>query len=191
MARTIFYLHGFLSAPTGPKATLVRRECERRGLNFIAPDMNRKPLEVWNALCSLVRDRDIGDYGIVASSLGGFYAARIVADTGCRAVLINPAVRPWDYLEPYRGIQKTRAGAEVLVRSEYAEELRALDFVKLKSPKNILLVLSTADEVLDYHEAEKRFPLSPVLKLEDENHAVSGFEHIVSRVVDFLSPQKG
>jgi uncharacterized protein len=94
-------------------------------------------------------------------------------------------------LEPYKGFQKTRAGTEVLVRGEYAEQLRSLNFAQLKSPKNLLLVLSTADEVLDYHEAEKRFPLSPVIKLEGENHAVSGFEHIVSRVVDFLAPQKG
>ena len=40
----------------------------------------------------------------VGSSLGGFYATHLAERFGARAAMINPAVRPYDDLAPWRGV---------------------------------------------------------------------------------------
>ena len=39
---------------------------------------------------------------LIGSSLGGFYATFLAEKYGARAVVINPAIRPYDDLRPYR-----------------------------------------------------------------------------------------
>lgn len=191
MIRTVLYLHGFLSSPTGLKAGLVREECERRALAFLAPNLNAEPMWVWQRIREILKMYEPGTVGIVGSSLGGFYAARLLNDYAYRAVLINPAVRPWDFIEPFVGECKASDGRLVVVKKAYAEQLRKLKTVELQDPLQVLVALSTADEVLDWKEARKAFTGSPFLMLENENHAVSRFARYVSQVVDFLTERKG
>ncbi len=189
--QTIFYLHGFLSSPTGPKAALVAKECEKRGIEFVALDMNEAPLVIYEKLKKELQKRAPDTFGLIGSSLGGFYANRFASEFGCKTVLINPATEPWLTIKSYVGEQKTRDGRVVLVKEEYGKELQSLETKVLKYPEKMLLVLSLADEVLNWKETEKRFSMVKTLKLPNEDHAVSGFEKIVSQVIDYFVPQKG
>ena len=182
MLGTVLYLHGFLSGPTGLKARLVQQECQKRSLACLVPDLNEEPTKVWQQILALLKTYEPGTIGIVASSLGGFYAARALGDVACRAVLINPATRPWDAIEAFLGEQKTSDGRLVVIKKEYAEQLRALQ---------VLVALSTADEVLNWKEARDAFSDSPLLMLENADHAVSHFARYVSQVIDFLTERKG
>ena len=75
MLGTVLYLHGFLSGPTGLKARLVQQECQKRSLACLVPDLNEEPTKVWQQILALLKTYEPGTIGIVASSLGGFYAA--------------------------------------------------------------------------------------------------------------------
>ncbi len=191
MVQTIFYLHGFLSSPTGPKATLVSQECAKRGIDFVAPDMNEEPKVLFEKLQDALKGKDPESFGLIGSSLGGFYATRLASEFGCKTVLINPATEPWLTIKNFLGKQVTREGKVVFVKEAYGAELQELQVKEVKYPERMLLVLSMADEVLNWKETEKRFSMVKTLKLPNEDHAVSGFSKIVSEVVDYLVPQKG
>ncbi len=191
MVQTIFYLHGFLSSPTGPKATLLAQECARRGIDFVAPDMNEAPGVIYEKLYTALKEKDPASFGLIGSSLGGFYANRLASEFGCKTVLINPATEPWRTIKNYLGEQRTREGKVVLVKEVYGKELQALRTEVVKYPERMLLVLSLADEVLNWKETEERFCKVKTLKLPHENHAVSGFSKIVTRVIDYFVPQEG
>ena len=191
MVQTIFYLHGFLSSPTGPKAALLSEECAKRGISFVAPDMNEEPLILYEKLKKELKGKDPASFGLIGSSLGGFYATRLASQFGCKTVLINPATAPWLTIKNFLGKQLTRDGKVVVVKEEYGAELQSLYSDVVKYPERMLLVLSLADEVLNWKETEKRFSMVKTLKLPNEDHAVSGFSKIVSQVVDYFVPQKG
>ena len=65
---------------------------------------------------------------VVGSSLGGFYATVVAERTGCRAVLLNPAVDPARDLARYIGEQTPFHDPDehFVFRAEYVDELRAL-----------------------------------------------------------------
>lgn len=90
----------------------------------------------------------------VGSSLGGYYATCAAERTGARAILINPAVRPWRDLAPYRGTQTNlHSGAAFEVTDRHFDELRALSVRAITLPRRYLLLAQSGDEVLDYREA--------------------------------------
>ena len=91
---------------------------------------------------------------IVGSSLGGFYATHLAERFGTRAVLINPAIRPYDDLAPYAGLQTNLyTGETFVVTAAHFDELRKLAVGRITRPERYLLLVQSGDEVLDYREA--------------------------------------
>ncbi len=153
--------------------------------------MNEEPKVLFEKLQDALKRKDPESFGLIGSSLGGFYATRLASEFGCKTVLINPATEPWLTIKNFLGKQVTREGKVVFVKEAYGAELQELQVKEVKYPERMLLVLSMADEVLNWKETEKRFSMVKTLKLPNEDHAVSGFSKIVSEVVDYLVPQKG
>ena len=73
---------------------------------------------------------------VIGSSLGGFYATWVATQTGCRAVLLNPAVHPARDLAAYVGEQTSFHNPEdhFFFQPGFVDELRALDAGPLKDP---------------------------------------------------------
>lgn len=188
MIRTVLYLHGFLSGPGSNKARLLRKLCEEKGVCYVAPDLNVAPREA----AALIRSEydkasQRGEVAVAGASLGGFYAAWLAARTGIRAVLINPAVRPWEIVKHYNGEYKSFAGDKtVRVTPEYASDLLALDAAPFSDPSRVLMLLSTGDEVLDWTEAAARYAGAQSIVIEGSDHRVSNFEDYAAGVRDFL-----
>jgi predicted esterase YcpF (UPF0227 family) len=154
---TIVYLHGFRSSPASVKATELRAAVDalppgtRPTLHI--PDLQCGPASAIAHVARLVEGAQ-EPVTVVGSSLGGYYATHLAERYGSRAVLINPAVRPYDDLQPYLGIQTNLYTGEAFeVTMAHFAELRALRVARITRPARYCLMVETGDEVLDYREA--------------------------------------
>ena len=156
---TIVYLHGFRSSPASVKATQFRQAVEMLPIEvrpqLHVPDLQHRPSAAiaqvadWVAQCA-----NIADLTFVGSSLGGYYATHLAERFGARAAMINPAVRPYEDLKPYVGMQTNMySGETFVVTPAHFAELAALGVGRITRPSRYLLLVQTGDEVLDWREA--------------------------------------
>ena len=154
---TIVYLHGFRSSPQSVKARLLADAVAAlppaRRPRLEVPALAHEPARAVAAVADWVRANVIAGEALtfVGSSLGGYYATQLAEATGARAVLINPAVRPYADLAPYVGPQTnlyTGETFEVMPRHFY--ELRAMAVTRITRPERYLLLARSGDEVLDW-----------------------------------------
>jgi len=163
LVTTIVYLHGFRSSPASSKATRLRAVVDalpppRRPLLHI-PALAHVPAAAVAAVAAWVeRHADLRALTFVGSSLGGYYAAHLAERFAARAVMINPAIRPYDDLQSWRGVQTNLYTGEAFdVTDAHFAELRALGVAGITRPERYFLLVETGDEVLDYREAVAYF----------------------------------
>lgn len=185
--KTIIYLHGFLSSPASLKGWVFGEKARARGLTYKAPDLNvTDPRCLPFLLDDLLRGESAESVAVIGSSLGGFYAAWLAGRRPVRTLLINPAVRPWLFVEKYLGEQKTADGRTLLIRPDFAQSLEAMRPGAFASPQQVLVTVTTGDEVLDWHEALRVYPASPQYVIEGSDHAVSDIDRYADALTDFL-----
>src|SRR5512145_1732967 len=146
----LIYIHGFNSSPASAKAQLLKARLEAlgRGAEFAAPGLPHSPAQA-AALLEKLADAHRGA-ALVGSSLGGYYATWLAEKRGMRAVLLNPAVRPYELLAPLIGRQKNfHTGEEYDFTAQHVVELRGLEVERI-TPARYLLIVAKGDEVLDY-----------------------------------------
>ncbi len=129
-----------------------------------------------------------GRMGVIGSSLGGFYATHVAEATGCRAVLLNPAVDPARDLARYIGEQTAwhDPGERFYFEPRFVDELRALESGEIRDPGNYFAVIAKGDEVLDWREMTGRYAGSRIKLLEGSDHALSDFDGHIDEVFAFL-----
>jgi len=187
----LLYLHGFRSSPRSTKASRMARCIAERhpDVRWWCPQLPPSPREAMDLVKQGIADWPRATMAVVGSSLGGFYATWVTGMTGCRAVLLNPAVNPARDLTRYIGDQTLwhDPGAHFHFRPEYIDELRALEVGPLKRPERVFAVIAKGDEVLDWREMTARYPGSRVKLVEGEDHALSDFERLhLDDVLAFL-----
>ena len=125
---------------------------------------------------------------VIGSSLGGFYATYFAEQSGCKAVLLNPAVNPARDLEKYIGEQTSWHDAEAgfFFQPAYIQELRHLTLVGLKQPAQYLALIAKGDEVLDWHEMQARYAGAKLHIIEGGDHAISDFAQHLPAVMAHL-----
>lgn len=159
--RTIVYLHGFRSSPASVKATTLARAVEALPPlvhpRYLVPALHHDPARAIADVLGILREQGVDEAAeltLVGSSLGGYYATHLAERLGARAVLVNPAVRPYDDLQPYVGAQTNLyTGETFVVTPAHFAALAALRVTKITRPERYLLLVQTGDEVLDYREA--------------------------------------
>ena len=89
----LLYLHGFRSSPRSAKALKVGQRVARDhpAVTWWCPALPPSPAQAMDLLRQGTAGWPVDRMAVVGSSLGGFYATRLALDTGCRAVLLNPA----------------------------------------------------------------------------------------------------
>lgn len=183
------YLHGFLSSPQSLKAQQLVRfyETHLTAQQLSVPDLPFAPadaIEVARAELKRLQQRFSQVY-IIGSSLGGFYATHLAETEGVPAVLVNPAVRPFDLFEHYLGPNTHYYSGEVHeLTHEHIGQLRALDCAQIQQPERLLLLLQTGDETLDYRLAAELYRNSPAWLEGGGNHS---FEHFIERMPMLLA----
>jgi predicted esterase YcpF (UPF0227 family) len=186
----LLYLHGFRSSPRSFKAQRMAAIVGERhpGLTWWCPQLPPSPKEAMALVADGIRSWPREAMAVVGSSLGGFYATWIAQETGCRAVLLNPAVHAARDLKRYIGEQKSwHDPAETFYFApEYVEELRALEPVELTRPERYFAVIAKGDEVLDWREMTARYPGVAMKLLAGGDHALSDFDAHLDEILRFL-----
>jgi predicted esterase YcpF (UPF0227 family) len=183
--RLIVYLHGFNSSPASFKAQAL---CARlvalgRAHEFIAPALPPAPAVAAALLEKLAQEHP--QAVLVGSSLGGYYATMLAERFAMRAVLVNPAVRPYELLAGHVGRQKNfHSGEEYEFTARHVAELRALE-VDTITPQRYLLIVATGDEVLDYRHAVEKYRGAEGLVIAGGDHGFSDFASHLDSVLGF------
>ncbi|OWW19036.1 YqiA/YcfP family alpha/beta fold hydrolase [Noviherbaspirillum denitrificans] len=189
----ILYLHGFRSSPASFKARLIGEKMVAlgRGGEYRCPQLPASPREAM-ALAEALVAPDPANVTLVGSSLGGYYATWLAEKFGCRAVLLNPAVKPPRDLEKYVGVTTAyHSDAPFEFKREYIDELKALAVERITRPERYLLMAATGDEVLDWREMTAHYPGARQHIIEGSDHGISEFAQYLDEVLAFCGIDAG
>lgn len=191
MATThLLYLHGFRSSPKSFKAQRMHAVVGDRhpAVHWWCPQLPPSPA----AAARLIEEGTAGwprdGMAVVGSSLGGYYATWVAERTGCRAVLLNPAVDPARDLAGHVGVQTAWHDPDerFVVEPGFADELRALACGPVAHPERYFAVIAKGDEVLDWREMTGRYPGVRTKLLEGSDHGLTDFDDHVEEILGFL-----
>jgi uncharacterized protein len=126
---------------------------------------------------------------VVGSSLGGFYATAVAETTGCKAVLLNPAVDPARDLARYVGEQTLFHSPHERFdfRPEFVDELRQLAVPTITQAQRYCAIIAKGDELLSWREMCARYPGADIRLLEGGDHALSDFDDHLPALLAFLA----
>lgn len=193
MKPVLLYLHGFNSSPGSAKAQQMAAWVaeHRPDIEVVIPAQPNTPAAAWAAIEQTIanlQNRYGSEFklGAVGSSLGGFMATRVSEQYGCRAALINPAVRPHELLCDYLGPQTNPyTGEQYELLPEHMDELRALA-VPVTAPARLWVLQQQEDEVLDYRKALDEYRFARLSLECGGDHAFVAFERYPAQIIRFL-----
>ncbi|MET3433165.1 putative esterase YcpF (UPF0227 family) [Herbaspirillum seropedicae] len=184
----ILYLHGFRSSPQSYKARLMGQRMADLGLqeHYLCPQLPASPAAAIALAGALVAQVEPAQLTVVGSSLGGFYATWLAERLGCRAVLLNPAVKPPRDLESYVGVSTQYHSDEPFeFKHEYIAELQTLVVPAITRPERYFLIAATGDEVLDWREMVAHYPLARQTVIQGSDHGIAEFADYLDEVLAF------
>ena len=183
----LIYLHGFRSSAASFKARLIgeRMAAIGRSAEYACPSLPVAPDE------AMARVEAIGRLGpddtLVGSSLGGCYATALAERHGCRAVLLNPALRAADrlsgHLGPQTGYHDPAQRFELL--PALLEALRVLEVRAITRPQRYLLIAATGDALLDWREMVAFYAGARHVVIQGSDHGLSDFAQHLDTVLGF------
>jgi predicted esterase YcpF (UPF0227 family) len=184
----ILYLHGFRSSPQSFKARLIgeRLNALGRGADYLCPQLPASP-KAAIALASQLTSQPVpAELVLIGSSLGGYYATWLAERVGCRAVLLNPAVKPPRDLEKYVGVTTSFHSDEPFeFKREYIDELKSFAVDRITDAHRYFLIAATADEVLDWREMVAHYPGAKHCVIQGSDHGISDFHEYLDMVLGF------
>ena len=111
-----------------------------------------------NFYLDFLEQLDLTGVHLIGSSLGGFWAQVLAPEFDASMVLINPSVRPDETLARHVGRYRNEAtGGETVLTATDVAELRHYRVEPCDPRVPTLVLLDSADEVLDYRVAEAAF----------------------------------
>ena len=190
----LLYLHGFLSSPRSQKAEQTLHYCEKIGLgnNIAVPTLRHGPARSIAELRTLIEDKAGHGVMLMGSSLGGYYATCLAEEYDLPAVLINPAVRPFEFWQTHVGEHRNFHTDEIhRVTEDHIDELRQLDKSPLSRPENFRVYLQTGDETLDFRQAVSKFGEAHCIVRDNGNHSYENYVSELPAMFDFLLSRIG
>jgi len=188
------YLHGFLSSPASLKAQQLQTYFDQQGMSqqLMIPALAFEPSaaieQARQAVEQMLNREGIARVIIIGSSLGGYYATWLSQQYGGKAVVINPAVRPYELFDDYLGPNRHYYdGQTYVLEMKHIDQLRQLEVDTLRNPDDILLLLQTGDETLDYRLAADKYRHCPSWLEAGGNHSFIGFIDHLPKIFCFAA----
>jgi uncharacterized protein len=190
----LIYIHGFNSSPASYKARALKHRLEAmgKGSAFSCPALPDRPAQASALLEGALRGVGLEAVTLVGSSLGGYYATYLAEKFAVKAVLVNPAVRPYEGLRAFLGPQKNLySGEGYELTQRHLDELRGLDVDQPTRMARYYLMVTTGDEVLDYRVAVQKYAGAKQLIVPGSDHGFAEFAHYLDSVLDFAGIPRG
>ncbi|SEG80622.1 YqiA/YcfP family alpha/beta fold hydrolase [Marinobacterium lutimaris] len=187
------YVHGFNSSPASWKAQLFEQALQQQGKaeRFRCPALSHWPEKAMEQLNTELEQCAGEQVVLVGSSLGGYYSSFLVEAAAARgealsAVLVNPAVRPYDLLRDWLGdTSNIYTNEQYELTDEHLHQLLALDSSAPVDPSRYLLLVQTADETLDYRQAVDKYRGSTQFVQPGGSHGFDRFEQLIPAIFAF------
>ncbi|MEJ6706443.1 MAG: YqiA/YcfP family alpha/beta fold hydrolase [Porticoccus sp.] len=187
---TIIYIHGFNSSPASLKARQTKDWLEKSSLDrsFLCPALDGDTFIAIDQLQAII-DQCREPVGLIGSSLGGYYATWLAKKYGLKAVLVNPAVRPYESMSEYLGENTNyHSGERYMLNQSHIDMLRDLDTKEICVPDSIWVLLQTGDEVLDYRQAKMKYSHCILTIEPGGDHSFQNYTRHLPAIIDFLQP---
>lgn len=185
----IVYAHGFRSAAKSRKATQLGEylRAYHPDVRYFVPDLSFRPTQAISQLHWHCLGKAPETLTLVGSSLGGFYAVVLAEKLGCKAVLLNPSIRPFETLSTHLGEQTNLYTGEKFVFDEsHIAELQALFVPAITRAERYLLMVEMGDELLDHRRTLEYFSGARQIVIEGGDHELKSFPAHVPAVMTFV-----
>ena len=188
----VLYLHGFLSSPQSVKAQLTVQWFAEHHPDVVVhtPALSNYPSKVFDQLEGYINSHPEllqGGLKVIGSSMGGYLATYLVERFGGKAVLINPAVKPYELLIDYLGEHVNPYTNEVFeLVAEDMDVLKALDTEVLNTPDAYHVMLQTGDETLDYRQAQAKYEAGTLVIEQGGDHSFINYPNHLPAIARFL-----
>ena len=179
----LLYIHGFRTTKISQNASLIKRYYQDR---VIISNHSITPAQAITDLENIIESQNIT--GIIASSLGGYYATHLSQKYNLKSVLINPSVIPYNTTKKYLGENSKDNGEKFIWIAEHLIMLEELKVIKDNlTLENFYLFLQKADEVLDYRHADLFYSGSKLIIEEGGDHKFRGLNRYLKDISTFLN----
>jgi predicted esterase YcpF (UPF0227 family) len=185
----VIYLHGFLSSPESQKATqtLAFVRANYPDLTIEIPQLANYPNDAAAIIEQCINEHKGKKLRFIGSSLGGYLSTFMVEKYSGKAVLINPAVRPFELLVNYLGENINPYTQDVFfLENKHVDELYRLNTLTLKPTSDYWVLLQTADETLDYRQAKSKYQDYKVNIEQGGDHSFQDFQRFLPDIFRFL-----
>ena len=158
-----------------------------RNIEWYCPQLLPSPKESMDMVCNHINNSKKDRIAIIGSSLGGFYANFLAEKYQCPAVVLNPAVWAPRELAPHVGMLTMYDTNEPFdFKSQYIEELQALQIENITNPERYFLIASKGDELLSWEDMVAFYPDAHKLVLEESDHGISDYALYLPIVTQFI-----
>ncbi|WP_286234992.1 YqiA/YcfP family alpha/beta fold hydrolase [Thalassotalea sediminis] len=189
MTNQILYIHGFNSSPKSEKVTITQQYIDQNNVDVVmhCPQVESSPQAALVQFEKILASEPVAKWHLMGSSLGGFFATYLAEKYGYPAVLINPAVKPFELLSDYIGEQQNPYTGEVYqVTTQHMHDLQSI-YRKKISKNRYMVMVQTGDEVLDYRQAVKKYHGNQLIVQENGDHSFVDYHKMLPQVMAFLS----
>ncbi|WP_438864149.1 YqiA/YcfP family alpha/beta fold hydrolase [Neptunicella sp.] len=189
MPHFILYCHGFQSSPQSIKALATRQFFAQHypAVRLATPQLPCYPKAAIEQLENLLQQYAGWQLGFIGSSLGGYLVTYLAEKYGGRAVMINPAVKPYELLRNMdEELVQPYTGEIFRLNAQHMQDLKTADCELLKRPENLWTLLQTGDETLDYRQAAEKYQSSKLTIEQGGDHSFVGFDKHLPEIARFL-----
>ncbi|WP_076539077.1 YqiA/YcfP family alpha/beta fold hydrolase [Shewanella sp. UCD-KL21] len=187
----LLYIHGFNSSPLSDKAKETADYIKQRfpDYPFHQPQLPSSPKAAMTLLCGIVEQAKAKGEPLtyIGSSLGGYFASYLAEQYGGKAVLINPAVKPFELFDAFLGPQYNPYTDEhYQVLPQHKLDVAEYNTEVIRRPDRFLVFLQTGDEVLDYRQALSKYHCCQLHLEANGDHSFIGYKNQLDKICDFL-----